>query len=156
MKDSWKKLWLDGLVSSAAVAVAAALRGRAEGRSVWTPINAISHIVWGWHAAKQRERTIRYTATGLILNVAACVFWAGCCQLWRRTMPRPNSPSTAALVGVGTSALAYITDYHVVPRRFTPGFELSLSRRSFPWLYAALAAGLFLPHWLTLLGSQRK
>ena len=43
------------------------------------------------------------------------------------------------------SALAYVTDYYVVPRRFTPGFELTLSRRSFPWLYGALAIGLFTP-----------
>jgi hypothetical protein len=47
---------------------------------------------------------------------------------------------------VGVAALAYVTDYHLIPRRFTPGFELSLSRHSFPWLYAALAAGLFIPY----------
>jgi hypothetical protein len=45
------------------------------------------------------------------------------------------------------SALAYVTDYHVIPSRFTPGFELSLSRRSFPSLYAALALGLLMPHY---------
>ncbi len=153
MKDSWGKLWLSGLVSSAAVAITAALRSQAEGRSVWRPINAISHMVWGRHAAKRRERSLRYTGTGFILNTAACVFWAGWYHLWRRTMPRPDSSPTAALTGVGTSALAYITDYYIVPRRFTPGFELSLSRRSFPWLYAALAVGLFLP---SLLGSRKK
>jgi hypothetical protein len=37
-----------------------------------------------------------------------------------------------------------VTDYHLIPRRFTPGFELSLSRRSFPWLYGALTVGLLL------------
>lgn len=153
MKGSWRKLWLDGFVSSAAVAITAALRSQAEGRSVWRPINAISHIAWGRHAAKRRERSLRYTGTGLILNLVACVFWAGCYEAWRRAMPAPNSRSTAALVGAGTSVLAYITDYHVVPRRFTPGFELSLSRRSFPWLYAALAVGLFLPN---VLGSRKK
>jgi hypothetical protein len=153
MHQGWKQVWCDGLISSAAVALTAALRSRVEGRSVWKPINAISHMVWGRHAAKRRECTLRYTGTGFLLNVAACVFWAGCYRFWLRTMPRPNSSSTAALTGIGTSALAYITDYYVVPRRFTPGFELSLSRRSFPWLYAALAAGLFLPG---LLGSRRK
>lgn len=145
---SWKGLWLAGVVSSATVAVTAALRSQVEGRSIWKPINAISHIVWGWHAAKRRELSVRYTGTGLVLNLAACVFWAACYESWRRAMPRLNSPSTAAVVGVGTSALAYITDYCVVPRRFTPGFELSLSRHSFPWIYSALAIGLILPKWL--------
>lgn len=148
MGESWKRLWVEGLASSAAVAVTAALRGRIEGRSVWRPINAISHIMWGWHAAERKERSVRYTGTGLFLNAAACLFWAGCYQGWRRTMPKSDSASTAALVGVATSVLAYITDYYLVPRRFTPGFELSLSRRSFPWIYGALAVGLLLPELL--------
>src|ERR1044072_5156945 len=145
MHQRWKDVWLDGLTSSAAVALTAALRGRGEGRSGWGATNAISHMVWGRHAARRRECTLRYTGTGLLLNVAACVFWAWCYRFLRRTMARPNSPSTAVLTGVGITAVAYITDYYVVPRLFTPGFDLSLSRRSFPWLYAALAAGLFLP-----------
>ncbi len=145
---SWKRLWLSGLASSAAVAGTAALRSQVEGRSIWKPINAVSHIVWGWHAATRRELSVRYTGTGLILNLVACAFWAACYEAWRRAMPRPHSPSTAAMIGVGTSVLAYITDYHVVPRRLTPGFELSLSRHSFPWIYSALAIGLILPNWL--------
>ncbi|OQW37304.1 MAG: hypothetical protein A4E19_14175 [Nitrospira sp. SG-bin1] len=148
MSEAWKRLWFDGFTSSAAVAVTAALRSRIEGRSVWKPINAISHIVWGRHAARRGERTFRYTGTGLVLNLAACVFWAACYQAWRRTMPRPDSFLTTAAIGAGTSAIAYITDYHLVSHRFTPGFELSLSRRSFPWIYGALAAGLFLSEWL--------
>lgn len=148
-----KRLWLGGLTSSVAVALTAALRSQIEGRPTWRPINAISHIVWGWHAAKRKECTIRYTGTGLIVNLAACVFWAGCYQGWRRIMPQRFFPAAAA-IGAGTSAIAYITDYHVVPRRFTPGFELSLSRRSFPWIYAALAAGLFLSE--RLYGPERK
>jgi hypothetical protein len=40
------------------------------------------------------------------------------------------------------SVLAYLTDYHLIPRRFTPGFELVFPRTLFPWLYAALAGSL--------------
>lgn len=145
---SWKRLWLSGLASSAAVAGTAALRSQVEGRSIWRPINSISHILWGWHAATRRELSVRYTGTGLMLNLVACVFWAACYEAWRRAMPGPHSPSTAAMIGVGTSVLAYITDYHVVPRRLALGFELSLWRHSFPWIYSALAIGLILPKWL--------
>lgn len=142
----WKRLWIGGVASSLAVAVMAAVRGRIEGRPLCTPLNAISHILWGRGAARQTNWTFRYTGLGLLLNGVACVFWAGFFQAWRRTLPTPNSDHTSALAGIGTSAVAYITDYYVVPRRFTPGFELCLSRRSFPWLYAALAVGLLVPH----------
>ena len=138
----WKGVWIGGLVSSSAVAVMAALQGRVEGRPFCNPLNAISHIVGGRGAAKQREWTFRYTGLGLLLNGVACVFWAGFYQAWRQTLPKRNSGPTSTLVGIGTSVIAYITDYYVVPRRFTPGFELCLSRRSFPWLYGALALGL--------------
>jgi len=53
--------------------------------------------------------------------------------------------TTFILIGLGTSTVAYVTDYHVVARRFQLGFELSLSRRSFPWVYAVLAIGLLMP-----------
>jgi hypothetical protein len=149
MKENLKRLCLDGLVSSVAVAFATVLRSQVEGRPFWRPINAISHIVWGWHAAKPVQPTLRYTGTGLLLNAAACMFWAGSYQLVRRTVPGPRSSLSAALAGIGTSTLAYITDYYLVPRRFTPGFELSLSRRSFPWIYGALAAGIILSERLT-------
>ena len=38
-----KKLFLTGAISSLAVAAAAAACGKAEGRSVWNPINTTSH-----------------------------------------------------------------------------------------------------------------
>lgn len=141
----WKRVWIGGVASSLAVAVMAAVRGRVEGRPLCTPLNAISHILWGRGAAQQTNWTLRYTGLGLVLNGVACVFWAGFFQAWRRTLLTPNSSHMSAFAGIGTSAVAYITDYYVVPRRFTPGFELCLSRRSFPWLYAALAVGLFVP-----------
>jgi hypothetical protein len=40
------------------------------------------------------------------------------------------------------SALAYLTDYHVVPKRLTPGFELRLPGGALAAAYAALALGL--------------
>lgn len=155
MNKSLKHLWLEGMTSSIAVALTAVLRSRIEGRSAWKPLNAISHIVWGRHAARRKELTIRYTGIGLTLNLAACMFWAGCYQAWRQTLPQRDSFPAATAIGVGTAVLAYITDYYVVPRRFTPGFELSLSRRSFPWVYAALALGVVLPELLGRSGKRR-
>src|SRR5688500_515379 len=77
-------------------------------------------------------------------------------MVWgRRAAPRgPVYFVRSAGRAIGVSILAYVTDYYLVPRRFTPGFELSLSRRSCPWVYGALAAGLVAPDWLAPVGSR--
>lgn len=140
-----------GLISSAAVAIAAGIRGQMELGAAMRPVNGISHILWGAQAGKSNSISGKYTLTGLALNTVACGFWAWLYQRGSRA-----SASEAAVDAVGVAALAYITDYYFIPRRFTPGFELSLSGRSFPWIYAALAAGLFLPHWITCRGSRKE
>ncbi len=40
-----------------------------------------------------------------------------------------------------TAATAYVVDYHIVPKRITPGFEAHITRSSFPKIYFALGAG---------------
>ncbi|WP_447598209.1 hypothetical protein [Nitrospira sp. Nam80] len=101
------------------------------------PLNAISHIVWGHKAACANNWSMKYTGSGLILNQLACLFWAGCYEALVDEK-KPAGFSKAAAV----SAVAYLTDYHAVPRRFTPGFEFVFTRRMFPFLYAALAISL--------------
>jgi hypothetical protein len=144
---AWSETIAAGGASSVAVAAAAVCRAKQEGDGSWRPINAISHILWGSGAAEQQQFTMRYTASGLLLNLVACGFWAWLFSLW----PRRRRPSLLQSAGraLGISAVAYVTDYHLVPRRFTPGFELCLSRRSFPWIYGALAVGLLFPDALT-------
>ena len=130
--------------TSAAVAVAAGICGRMELGTALRPINGISHILWGPQAGNVKTLNAKYTLAGLALNTGACWFWA---WLYRKGAHKVYASTSGAAAGaVGVAALAYVTDYHLIPRRFTPGFELSLSRHSFPWLYAALAAGLFMPH----------
>ena len=136
-----------GSLSGLAVAAVAAWRARLRGQSGWRPINGFSHMLWGPKAAVQQRFTARYTGTGLLLNALACGFWAWTYDVLCRTRPA-GSYLPLAGAGIAVAALAYVTDYYVVPRRFTPGFEMSLSRRDFPWLYGALAAGLILPDWM--------
>ena len=145
MNNNSRLIMIIGAVSSLAVTATAVVCGRAEGQSGWRPINAISHIAWGRKAAQKNLFTARYTGMGLLLNGVACGFWAWLYRHCRRAMRSPNSFLLSVGSGVAISALAYVTDYYVVPRRFTPGFELTLSRRSFPWLYGAVAIGLFTP-----------
>lgn len=55
---------------------------------------------------------------------------------------REGDAKAAVFGGVATAALAYVTDYYVVPKRLTPGFEKRLSAPSMLGVYAALAASL--------------
>lgn len=138
-----------GTVSGLAVSLAAALLGKRENASYAAPLNATSHIVWGDRAALHNDASLKYTATGIALNQAAAVMWAGVHEKWvrpamqrwfaRRPALAPLAPVASA---VAVSAGAYVTDYYLVPRRFTPGYEKRLSGKSLALIFGALAVGL--------------
>jgi hypothetical protein len=46
------------------------------------------------------------------------------------------------LGAAAVSAVAYVTDYHLVPRRLTPGWEHRVSGKSLAAVYGVLALGL--------------
>ena len=128
-----------GAVASAATTAAAAILGQIENGSAVSPINAVSHILWG-DKADTEEVDARHTAAGLALNAAAITSWAG---LHESILPRERPSIGRALVtGAATAAVAYVVDYHVVPKRFTPGFEKQLSRNALFGVYAVLALAL--------------
>lgn len=129
-----KAALLSGSIAAVATSVVAALCGRAATGSYAAPLNATSHIAWGEQAARRDDASLQYTGTGLVLNWGACVFWA----LAYESIPQGAPPARAALV----SAAAYVVDYHVVPRRLTPGFELRLGKVGLAAIYAALTLGL--------------
>jgi hypothetical protein len=134
-----------GAVASAATTLAVAALGQAEDGEAVAPVNAVSHIAWGDEAARQTGVTTKYTLTGVVLNAAAVTSWA---VIYHAVLGhalfggRKITPLSAATGAVATSALAYVTDYHVVPERLTPGFEKRLSNRSLALTYGVLAAGL--------------
>lgn len=130
-----------GAVATTATTLAVAALGAAEDGNPVAPINAVSHIVWGDEAARVEHADVRHTAVGAALNAAAVTGWAGVHEL---LMPSdgPRGLGQALVTGAAVSALAYVTDYHVVPKRFTPGFEKRLSGRSLFGVYAVLALAL--------------
>jgi hypothetical protein len=71
---------------------------------------------------------------GLGIHSAASVWWA----LFFEALPRRLRDARGAVVVAG---LAYVVDYHVVHRRFRPGFETQLSPQCLFAVYAALAGG---------------
>ncbi|CAN5638135.1 hypothetical protein BH11ARM2_BH11ARM2_38510 [soil metagenome] len=113
--------------------------GKRETGSSAAAINATSHIVWGDEAAEQDEVSKKYTLTGAVLNVMAVVGWAAVQEAALGRWVRKGSTARALASGTAISALAYATDYYVVPKRFTPGFEKRISQESLVAMYAVLA-----------------
>lgn len=134
-----KRTLLSGSAAAVAVTLVASIAGRRATGAYAAPLNATSHFLWGKRAARKNELSWKYTGIGLAANYGASVFWA----LFAEALKGPSpSPARALASGAAVSALAYVTDYHVVPRRLTPGFELRLPGRALAAIYAALALGL--------------
>jgi predicted permease len=153
----WQQVFEDGMrtgtVAGAATTLAVAGCGEWENRNAIAPLNAVSHIAWGEKAANQTEPSWKYTATGFVLNAVAIIGWATIYEwLFGRAAAKGNVAAAVA-GGAAVSAIAYVTDYHVVPQRFTPGFEKRLSNSSLAAVYGALALGLAFG---SLCGRSRK
>lgn len=124
------------------------LLGKKETGSAAAPLNATSHILWGDEAATKDQVDAKHTAVGAGLNAAAMYAWSavfeGVFGKWvRRADSAGGSPiARAAVAGASVSALAYVTDYFLVPKRLTPGFEKRLSPMALATTYGILAASL--------------
>ena len=130
-----------GSVASLTSVVGLAVAAEAEGRAPLRPINATSHWLNGDFAGLYGGADLRRTAVGLATNHAACLFWALPFMAWQRRRPAAT-PAALLRDALGMAVLAAAVDYGATPRRFTPGWELVLSKRGMALAYAALAVGL--------------
>jgi hypothetical protein len=126
-------------VATAVTTATTMLLGRAQLDSAAAPLNATSHIAWGDEAAEHDELDLKHTLVGGVINALAMVSWA---FVEHALFPKTKTKLAAAATGAAVSALAYVTDYYVVPKRLTPGFEMRLSPRGLLTVYAGLAAAL--------------
>lgn len=138
---------VSGTAAGLATALTASLAGKREAGSYAAPLNATSHIVWGDGAAQRQQPSIKYTLTGFLLNHASAIFWASFYERWFGRSSGASSGRMGSLarpiVGAAVvTAGAYVTDYYLVPKRFTPGFEKRLSGKSLLAIYGALAIGM--------------
>jgi hypothetical protein len=131
---------ISGTLAGIASAATATAAGRATGAAPAAALNAVSHVLWGDRAAQQNAASGRYTVTGFVINHAASIFWATCYSALRRRVGR--GPAGALASAAATAGLAYFVDYHLVPRRLTPGYELRLSGKQIALIYAAIALSL--------------
>lgn len=127
-----------GLVTTAAISMA----GERESGNAVAPINATSHVLWGDDEAGSADSVdLKHTVPGLLINTSAGVFWAFVHELLLQQV-RPRDPVAAMASGAAVAALAYVVDYHLIPRRLSPGWDLRLSRRGVALGFATLGACL--------------
>jgi hypothetical protein len=139
-----------GSLAGVATTVVVALCGQRETGNPVAPINATSHVLWGDEAAAADAVDMKHTLPGVVINAGAGVFWACVQQLLLKRVPRTNGAAVAS--GVAVAALAYVVDYHLIPRRLSPGWELRVSGRSVALGFVALGASLALA---ALAGARR-
>lgn len=128
------RVLVSGAAASVMSALAAAIASRIEHRHAARPMNAVAHIYDGGPPPARDGRGGRNTAVGFTIHTAASLWWA---LFFESLPPRLRTGAGAAVL----SGIAYVVDYHVVHRRFRPGFEAHLSPLSLFSVYAALAGG---------------
>lgn len=142
----WEERLQDALVAGAIVCVvtaaAAALRGKVDSGSAVAPINATSHVVYGPEAGQVAVPDLKHTALGLAINAGASVFWAAIYEELFGGRGNRGNVSKSLLGGGAVAALAYLVDYHLVPKRLTPGWEERVTGRSLAMIFGAMALSL--------------
>ena len=138
LRDSFWKSQIAGAATTGAVA----LCGQVEDGDAVSPVNAISHIVFGDKAYDERGLSLKYTGTAIALNQSAIFAWALLHQALFGRAQKRGDLKTSLLGGVWVSLVAYLVDYHLVPNRLKPGFEHHLMPRSLVFIYAVLALTL--------------
>lgn len=137
------KVLSSGAIAGLTTALTASLAGKREAGSYMAPLNATSHAFWGDEAAQHDEASAKYTLTGFATNVASATFWAAIYEkLFGQQSSPEQSPLKPLLGAIAVTAGAYVTDYYLVPKQLTPGYELRLSGKSLAAIYGALAFGL--------------
>ncbi len=131
-------------LGTVATTVTTLILGKRELGLPAAPLNATSHIAFGDEAAEQDTFSAKYTLTGGAINASAMLSWAVLQELVLGRWVRRGGAERALVAGVATSAVAYVTDYHVVPERLTPGFEKRFSAGALAVVYSALAVSLAL------------
>ncbi len=130
-----------GSIASATSSIALCLLACVEGKASLQPVNATSHWLNGKSAALVTGADLAHTAVGYATHHAATVFWAALFERWIAPH-QPLSASSMVQRAVAMSAFAAAVDYVATPKRFTPGWEFVLTKRSMSVAYGAMAAGL--------------
>ncbi len=147
-RSRWRQALREGAVAGTAAGTLSTLvlgvLGKRQAGSAAAPINAASHWLWRDESLQQDGSTWRHTLTGALTQHAASVFWATLYAALYGHRPQAKRLPQAIAGGIATSAAAYVIDYTITPKRFTPGYEERLDGNGMLAVYAALALGFTL------------
>jgi hypothetical protein len=133
-----------GLILSAATTAVILAASQAENKAPWAALNCIAHIVDGDEKTQPTDFSRRESSLGFLINATAMCTWAVLYEGALSALNLRSTPLTAAV----TSLKAYVIDYKIVPKRYTPGIERRLSPPSVALSYVVFAAALALsPLW---------
>ncbi|MDB5886307.1 MAG: hypothetical protein JWR74_2478 [Polaromonas sp.] len=142
----WKLVLTQGLLAGSLASIFStavlAVAGRRETGSAVAPTNAVSHWYWGDQAFDQQQADLAHTVTGYLTHHAAATFWATLYAALATRQPVSRTTPGVLLGAAATSAAAYLVDFKLTPRRFTPGYEHRLSTEALLAVHVGLAAGL--------------
>lgn len=125
-----------GTVLTATTTLATVLASLAETGKPWAATNCICHIVDGNEVEQPFAFDFRATSISLAINTTAMFVWS---FLYEAAMEVGKvEPEPLSAVALTTSA--WLVDYRLVPKRFTPGIEKELGHGSILGIYAVLAA----------------
>jgi hypothetical protein len=130
-----------GVVAALVSAAALAAVAKMEGKGALQPINATSHWLNGDAAAKVELPTARHTGVGFVTHLLSAIFWAAPFEAWLAINP-PRSFNELLRDSAGMAGIAAVVDYGATPKRFTPGWELAVSKGAMFVAYLAFALGL--------------
>jgi hypothetical protein len=135
---------LSAALSSCTTLALAAGFSRLSGGSAAEPVNAVGSQFSGRNGRPPHDFSLTSTLPGVLVNFAGCLFWSNVSTRWAAGAPVRNG-TDAARRGAVLAALAYLVDYHVLPRRLRPGYERRLGTPQLLTVYASLAFTLTLP-----------
>ncbi|MDA8521916.1 hypothetical protein [Acidovorax sp. NCPPB 4044] len=148
MPIDWKRTLREGAVAGSWASVLSTLAllwaGRRQARTALTPVNAVSHWLWGDPALREHRPRLSHTLPGYAIHHGASMFWAAASAAARDASGRPPEATWPAVCrrAAVTSAIACTVDFRLTPHRFTPGFEHHLGRGAIAAVYVAFGAGL--------------
>jgi hypothetical protein len=129
-----------GSLASLASVIVLGICARREGHAAPQPLNATGHWVHGDAASRRTSIDTQHTGLGFATHHAAALMWG---FLFESLRTRSNQHGVRTVLGDAalTSSIAALVDYGLTPHRFTPGWELVLSKRSMAAAYFGMSAG---------------
>jgi len=130
-----------GTLASVLSTVAVSIFSRRHCGAVAAGTNSASQWFWYPRARHVGRPSLVYTLAGYAIHHASSLLWS---SVYEATRPQQAPASGRIARAAGVSVLAYVVDYHVVPRRLSPGFEHRIGAAGMWAAYTAFGVGLLL------------